>query len=105
MIIVYAILALLGTVLPLSQFVPWFAEHGLNIELFFQQAFQPDIAAFAWLDVMISAVVLLIFISREGRKSGMKNLWLPALGTCTVGVSLGLPLFLMIREIKLGQSH
>ncbi len=31
--IVYWILCVLGTLLPLAQFFPWLAEHGLNIPL------------------------------------------------------------------------
>ncbi len=99
--LLYALLAVLGTVVPLSQFAPWLVEHGLDFSLLFQQAFEPNIAAFAWLDVIVSAVALLFFIFWEGRRLSMQKLWLPMLGTCTVGVSLGLPLFLLMREIKL----
>ena len=101
---VYASLALIGTVAPLSQFMPWLSRHGLDIQLLIQQAFEPNIAAFAWLDVIISAVVLLLFIYWEGRRIKLQRLWIPALGTCAVGVSLGLPLFLMMRERKLLQD-
>jgi hypothetical protein len=34
----------------------------------------------------------------------MKRIWLPVLGTLTVGVSLGLPLFLLMREMH-RESH
>src|SRR5260370_36647041 len=34
----------------------------------------------------------------EGKRLGMRLLWLPILGLCTVGVSFGLPLFLYLRE-------
>ncbi len=96
----YALLAVIGTLAPLSQFVPWLLENGLDIKLLLAQAFGPNIAAFAWLDVIVSAIAVLILIYFEGRRLNMKKLWLPALGTCTVGVSLGLPLFLMMREVK-----
>ena len=46
--LLYALLVLLGTVVPLSQLVPWLIEHGLDFTLLFEQAFGPDIAAFAW---------------------------------------------------------
>ncbi|MEO1523167.1 MAG: DUF2834 domain-containing protein, partial [Cyanobacteria bacterium J06633_2] len=55
--------------------------------------------AFAWLDVIVSAIVLLGFIVTEGTRQGIRKLWISVLGTCTVGVSLGLPLFLLMREI------
>ena len=103
--ILFGVLAVIGTILPLSQFLPWLYEHGLQLDLLLQEAFQPNIAAFAWLDVIVSAIVVLILIFWEGRRLNMERLWLPALGTCTVGVSLGLPLFLMMRESKIQKSN
>ncbi|MEM9604834.1 MAG: DUF2834 domain-containing protein [Pseudomonadota bacterium] len=94
----YALMCVVGTVLPLSAFVPWVLEFGLDLNFLLSGAFVNRVAAFAWLDVIVSAVVLLVFIWVEGRRQGMTRLWLPTLGTCTVGVSLGLPLFLLLRE-------
>ena len=34
----------------------------------------------------------------EGKRLGMRLLWLPILGLCAVGVSFGFPLFLYLRE-------
>lgn len=90
-------LCVLGSFLPLSQFVPWVLEHGLNIPLFFKELFSTRIGAFFGMDVIVSALVLFFFIFHEGKKLGMKKLWLPVLATLTVGVSLGLPLFLYLR--------
>ncbi|MEC0208166.1 DUF2834 domain-containing protein [Paenibacillus ehimensis] len=102
---IYGILALLGTILPYSQFIPWIREHGLNLSLLIGEASQTRIGAFAWLDVAVSAVVLIAFIVYEGSRKGMKWLWVPIIGTLTVGVSLGLPLFLLQREIHLERSR
>jgi len=97
----YLIAAILGTVLPLSQFIPFLAAHGLDVPLFFKQLFQNNVSAFFGMDVFVSAFVLWFFVSSEGKRRGMKNLWVYMLGTLLVGVSLGLPLFLYIRERKL----
>lgn len=97
----YGILCILGTVLPYWQFLPWLAAHGLDVPLMIQEAAQMRISAFAWLDVLVSAIVLLGFIVYEGRRLTMKTVWLPILGTVAVGVSLGLPLFLLMREQQL----
>jgi hypothetical protein len=94
----YAVACVVGIALPLWQFVPWLLAHGLDPSQLVQEAAQSRVAAFAWLDVLVSAAVLLQFASVEGRRLGMHNLWLPVLGTLTVGVSLGLPLFLLLRE-------
>ena len=97
----YSILCVIGTVLPLSKFGPWLFEHGLAVPLLIHQAFATPIAAFAWLDVLVSAVVVLIFVVVEGRRLRMRFLWLPFLAMFTVGVSLALPLFLLMREFAL----
>ncbi len=101
----YLVFCVLGTVLPLSQFAPWLSANGLAIGLLVQEAFSPPVAAFAWWDVLISALVTLVFVFSEGRRLGMKHLWLPVLGLCTVGVSLALPLFLLLREQRLIQLN
>lgn len=41
----------------------------------------------------------LCFIVADSRSRNVRYLWLPVLGTVTVGVSLGLPLYLFLREI------
>src|SRR5277367_3449003 len=95
---VYLGLAVLGFAVPYSQFLPWLVEHGLDLKLFFTQLFGTRIGAFFGLDVLISAVVLIGFIRREGTKMKLRFLWLPIAATCLIGVSCGLPLFLYLRE-------
>ena len=97
----YTLLSILGVALPFWQLTPWVIENGLNPVLLFQEAAQTRIGAFAWLDVVVSAPVLLGFILYEGGRLRMKRLWIPIVGTCTVGVSLGLPLFLLMREVHI----
>jgi hypothetical protein len=98
----YLVFCLLGLLLPYSQFVPWIIEHhALNMPLFMRDLFANRISAFFALDVMVSAIVLLVFIQSEGRRLRVRLLWFPMLGTVFVGVSLGLPLFLYLRQSKL----
>ena len=96
---IYLILCIVGIVLPYSQFIPWLLENGLDIPLLLNEIASSRIAAFGWLDVIVSALVLFVFIVYDGRKERIGNLWLPVVGTLTVGVSLGLPLFLLLREL------
>lgn len=95
------VLCVLGAALPYSQFLPWVVEHGFNVTLFFQELFSTNIGGFFGLDVIISAVVLLLFIYAEGTRLGMKGLWIPVVATLSVGVSLGFPLFLYMRQMSL----
>lgn len=94
----YLALAIAGTVLPLSQFLPFLRDHGLNVVLFVEQLFGTRIGAFFGLDVLVSTIVLWVFVSVEGRRDGIPYRWTPVLGSVLVGVSLGLPLFLYLRE-------
>ena len=71
----YLLLSVLGTLVPLSQFVPWLVKNGLAVPLLLQQAFWSPISAFAWADVLVSAVVVVVFIRTEGRRLRMSSLW------------------------------
>jgi hypothetical protein len=95
--LIYILLCIAGTALPLSQFVPWLAGYGLDVPLLLQQAISTYIAAFAWADVLISGIVVVVFVLAEGRRLAMRRLWLP-LSCLVVGPSLALPLFLFLRE-------
>ena len=94
----YLIGAVLGAILPLSQLVPFVASHGFDIPLLFRQLFQNHISAFFGLDVIVSSFVLWLFVFSEGRRRGMKRLWVYVVCNLAVGVSLALPLFLFFRE-------
>lgn len=98
---IYLVLCLLGVVLPYWHFVPWLAANGLNMPLFFQQLFANRIGAFFGMDVFVSAVALMVFVRTEGSRLALRGRWLPLLAVLTVGVSLGLPLFLYMRERQL----
>jgi len=101
--IIYVVLCVFGTILPLTQFVPWLLSNGFAVQLLIQEASGSQIAAFAWLDVLVSAIVVLTLVFYEGRRLGMKYLWLPVVGLITIGVSLSLPLFLLLREKHLSK--
>jgi hypothetical protein len=101
---VYLGLCVVGTVLPLSQFIPWCREHGLNLSLFVQELSANRIGGFFGLDVVVAACVLWVFIVAEGKRLGLRHLWVPVLGSLGVGVSLGLPLFLYLRQLHLDSA-
>jgi hypothetical protein len=97
----FLLLAIIGAVLPLSCFIPFLVTHGLDLPLLVRELFQNRISASFGLDVIISALVLILFVFTEGRRRGMRRLWVYVVCTLFVGVSLGLPLFLFFRERKL----
>ncbi len=94
----YALLAVIGAVLPLSAFLPWLMEHGLNIPLFLSELFSTRVGAFFGWDVIVSAVVLITFIVIESRRRKIAHAWIPIVCCLSIGVSFGLPIFLAMRE-------
>jgi hypothetical protein len=102
---IYLGLCVLGVVLPYWQFVPWLAANGLNMHVFFQQLFVNHISALFGMDVLVSALALLVFARSEGSRLGVTGRWLPLIAVLSVGVSLGFPLFLYMRERNLEQGR
>src|SRR5690349_10555674 len=98
---VYLVLCIAGVLLPYWQFAPWALQHGLNPTLFVRELFANRISAFFGMDVIVSALVLLAFARIEGARLGIRRRWLVVVAVLTVGVSLGLPLFLYLREVEL----
>lgn len=97
----YLALCVVGAILPYSQLVPWLAAHGLDFRLLFEELFSTRISGFFALDVIVSAIVLVTFVFSEGRRLNVSHLWLPVAATLLVGVSLGFPLFLYMRQREL----
>lgn len=97
----YLILCVIGTILPYSKFLPWMMDHGLNVALLCEELFATRIGAFFGFDVIVTAIVVILFITAEGRRMALSLLWFPILATLLVGVSLGLPLFLFLRQRQL----
>lgn len=94
----YLVLAVVGFALPYAFLSSWLLENGVDIALMVSEVFSSKLSMFAWADVVISAIVLIWFIRIEGNRQNMANVWVPIFGTCVVGVSFGLPLFLYMRE-------
>jgi hypothetical protein len=97
----YLVLCIAGMLLPYWQFIPWLLHHGLNLTLFARELFANRISAFFGMDVVVSAVALLAFARIESRRLGIRRRWAVVVAVLTVGVSLGLPLFLYLREAEL----
>lgn len=97
----YLALAFAGSVLPYSQFLPFLREHGLDLRLFLEQLFASRISGFFAWDVIVSSVVLWVLVFTDGRRLGVRHLWAPVVANLAVGVSLGLPLFLYMRERRM----
>ena len=101
---IYLFLCIAGTVIPLAELSPFLFEHGLDLYKFFPQLFANPVSGFFGMDVIISSFTLWVFVYSEGTRLKMRHLWIYVVCNLLVGVSLGLPLFLLMREAKLDQS-
>lgn len=102
--IFYLVLCIIGVVLPYSQFIPFLREHGFDLPLFFQQLFATPVSGFFGMDVIVSSLTLWVFVYSEGARLKMRHLWIYVACNLLVGVSLGLPLFLLMRQTKLDRA-
>jgi len=97
----YLLLAIVGLLLPYSQFIPFLIDNGADVGLFFEQLFDNRIISFFAYDLFISGLVVILYTVSESIRLKIRHLWLPIAGTVLVGVSFGLPLFLYMRELNL----
>ena len=102
--ILYLTLCIAGTVLPYWLLLPFLREHGLDLSLFFQELFANSVSGCFGMDVIVSSLTLWVFVYFEGSRLGMRHLWIYVVCNLLVGVSLGLPLFLLMRQARLDQS-
>lgn len=102
---VFLALVFIGTVGPYAAFLPFIVDHGFDIHRITAEAGANRIAAFAWLDVLVSAVALLIAVLSRQFITVKQALLVGGL-TVAVGVSAGLPLFLyFLSALSTKDSH
>ena len=88
---IFLALVIAGVTVPYLAFVPWVMEHGLDLPLLIEQAGANRIAAFAWLDVVVSAVALLV-AAYSKQFITLKQAGIVTVLTLAAGVSAGLPM-------------
>jgi Protein of unknown function DUF2834 len=93
----YVAACIVGSVVPLAALGVFLAHHGVDLPELWRMLTANPISVFAWLDVAISAVVVIVTAVAAGRR-GLRGWGWAVAGTCLVGVSLGLPLLLALRE-------
>ncbi len=72
----------------------------MDVRAFLDELFATHIAGFFGWDVIVSSVALWVMVVVEGRRAGVRHRWAPIAANLAVGVSLGLPLFLYLREVR-----
>jgi hypothetical protein len=101
----YLTLAIAGTILPYYFFGTFLLSHGLDIGLLLEQLFANRVSTFFAVDLIISAVVFLVFSYSESKRLGIARWWVFVASSLLVGPSCSLPLFLFFREGKLRSNR
>ncbi len=101
---IYLILCILGFILPYSQLISFILENDFNFKVFVEQMFINHVSSLFTIDVLVSSVVFWIFLFKEGSRLKIKLLWIYILCNLTVGLSLALPLFLLVRQRRFNQD-
>jgi hypothetical protein len=100
----YLILCLAGALVPCARFVPLLGQYGLESRLLLEQLSATATGGFVGTEAIVSVAALWVFIGIEGRRSQTRRLWIPVAASLLVGVSLGLPVFLYMREARIQGS-
>lgn len=98
---IYLILAVLGFILVYAVIGAYLLGGGPELGVIFERFLSNQIGQLFAADLLVSAVVFLVFSWSEARRLGMRNWWVYLLATMLVGLSFSLPLFLYFREEKL----
>jgi len=100
----YLILAVLGAIVPYYFFISFVVDHGFDLGLFVKQLLANEISTFFAVDLVITAVVFLVYSWTEARRRLVSKWWVYAAATLLVGPLFALPLFLYAREQRLAQG-
>ena len=94
----YLAFAIIGTVIPWLFFANFFANAGFNILLFVESLFANGAAGGFSADVLISIIVFWVWSYADAQQHNVQKWWLVLPASCTVGLSLALPLYLYLRS-------
>jgi hypothetical protein len=96
----FLVLAVAGLLGQLALFGAFVADQGLDFGEFADQMLGSTIAALTLADLLVCAVVFLVWLPREAARVGIRNWWPFALATLG-GLCFAFPLFLHFRERRL----
>lgn len=96
--LVFLLLAALGIVLPMSQFIPASIDGEFTVGGMVAEMTATRTITGVTLDFMVAAVTAVIFGALEARRLRIRTAWIALIGTFLIGLSFGLPFFLYLRE-------
>jgi len=87
-----------GTIIPWLFFGRFVAANGLDLFAFLTQPFVNGAAGGFTADAIIAAIAFLVWSNVDARERGVAHWWITIPATLAVGLSLALPLYLILRE-------
>jgi hypothetical protein len=100
----YLLACAIGALWPLCHLAQFILVHGLDMPEFIAELRSTPVGSLFGADVLVSALILVVFVRTEGRRLGLTRSRLPLLGLL-VGVSLALPWFLYLRQRHLDEEQ
>ena len=94
----YLVLTVIGFAVPILLIIPWVQAYGFDLGLLMQQAVATEGATIAMFDLSWAALTAVVFMLVQVRRHHVPAVWLAMVGTFTIGLCFGLPLFLYLRE-------
>ncbi len=95
---IFLTLAILGIVLPMSQFIPASIDGEFSVSGMFSEMTATRTITGVTLDFMVVVLTALVFAVWETLRLKIRFTWIPLIGTFLIGASFGLPFFLYLRE-------
>lgn len=92
------ILAVLGILLPMSQFVPASIEGEFSLSGMISEMTATRTLTGVTLDFLVVVLTALVFAAWETSRLKIRFTWIPLIGTFLIGASFGFPFFLYLRE-------
>ena len=98
-----ALIALVLTQIALVRHINGYDGNWLNG--FLKDSVVNPAAAFGVIDLLSVALVALVFVVVEGRRLGMRRLWVYVVVACVIAISVAFPAFLVMRQVKLAEAR
>ena len=95
---IYLVLAIIGAIVPLLFFIPFFQANGIDLPRFISGLFVNGAAGGFSADLLISSFIFWLFMFQRRRDVGGPNPALFILLNLTIGLSCALPAYLYANE-------
>lgn len=92
------LLTVIGFVVPNAMVGIFLADHGGDVGLYFENWFETLPSSQLVADLVIAFLAFVVWVSRDGPRSGVERWWVVIPASLLVGVCFAIPLYLYMRE-------